>query len=47
MANSTGKHIQRLIDTAKKHLSDIRILRELHDSESLLGLIDLEGTWQT
>ena len=47
MANATRKHIQRLIDTAKKYFSSIRILRELYDSESLLGLIDLEGTWQT
>ncbi len=47
MANPTGKHIQHIIDYAKKHFSYIRILREAYGGESSPGLIDLEGVWQT
>ena len=47
MANPTSKHIQHIIEYAKKHFSHIRILREAHGDEALLGLIDLEGIWQT
>jgi hypothetical protein len=47
MENPTRQYIQHVIECAQAHFSNVRILRESYAGDTLLGLIDLEGTWHT